>query len=50
MANNMDPDQNAYISVHIVCFHDKILSEVNLNICSRHKKQIIFSRQVLSSA
>ena len=26
--------------VHTVCFHEKIQSEVHLNICYRHKKQI----------
>ena len=29
------------IWVHSVCFHDKIQSEVNLNICSRQKAKII---------
>ena len=39
------PDQTAPKGVHIVCFHDKIYSEVQLNICNRHKKQTTFSRQ-----
>ena len=29
---------NSLIWVHNICFHDKILSEVHLNICSRRKK------------
>ena len=36
------------IRVHIVCFHDKILSEVHLNICNRHKKRTPFSGQKYS--
>ena len=31
------------IRVHIVCFHEKIFSEVHLKICSRYKKQTKFS-------
>ena len=34
------------IRVHNVCFHYKIRSEVRLNICSRHKKQMTFSGQI----
>ena len=33
------------LKLHSVCFHYKILSEVHLNICSRHKKQMTFSSQ-----
>ena len=29
--------------VHIVCVHEKIQYEVQLNICSRGKKQLTFS-------
>ena len=35
--NNVDTDQT--VSVHSVCFHDKIKSEVHLNIYSRHKSR-----------
>ena len=31
--------------VHIVWFHDKILSEVHLNICSRRKKQMFLGQK-----
>ena len=34
---------NRLIRVHIVWFHEKIESEVHLNLCSRHKKQTTFS-------
>ena len=43
IANSMDPDQTALIRNHSVCFHDKIYSQVHLNICSRRKMQRIFS-------
>ena len=33
------------IRVHSVCFLDKILSEVQLNLCSRCKKQTTSSQQ-----
>ena len=36
---------NQLIRVFSVCFNDIIRFEVHLNICSRHKKQITFSRQ-----
>ena len=32
-------------SDHTVCFHDKIKSEVHLNICSRHRNKKTFSGQ-----
>ena len=46
----MDPDQTAHkgsslITFHSVCLHEKVLSEVSLNICCRHKKQKTFSGQ-----
>ena len=31
--------RSSLIRVHIVCFSEKIMSEVHLNICSRGKKQ-----------
>ena len=45
----MDPDQAAplgavLIMFHIVCFHEKNLSDA-LVICSRRKKQTTFSEQ-----
>ena len=43
--NNMDSDQTAPMGAHIVCFHEKILSELLLNIHNRHKKQTAFSGQ-----
>ena len=36
---------SSLIRVHCVCFHDKILSEVNINICSRSLPKL---RKVLS--
>ena len=43
MANNIDPDQTVpwkqYGQGYIIYFHDKISSEVHLNICSRHHFQ-----------
>ena len=36
---------SSLIRGHSVCYHDKILSVVHLNICSRLKKQMIFLRQ-----
>ena len=50
LCRQYDPDQTAplgssLIRVHIVCFHEKIYSEVYLNICSRSKKQVTFSGQ-----
>ena len=41
MANNIDPDQTVFpgsslVRVYSVYFHDKISSEVHLNIFSRH--------------
>ena len=33
------------IRVYSVCFHDKIKSELLLNICSRCKKQMTYSEQ-----
>ena len=49
-ANNMDPNQTAphgssLIRIYIVCFNEKIMSEVHLNIYSRCKKQT-FSKDV----
>ena len=46
----MDPHQTApkgssLIRVHIVCFHEKIKSEVHLNICSRRKKQTFLGQK-----
>ena len=32
--------------VHIVCFLDKILSEVHLNFCNRHKKQTFLGQKI----
>ena len=43
MANNKEQ-----IRVHSVSFHDKTLSELNLNICSRHIKQTTFSGLTIS--
>ena len=34
---------SSLIRIHIVCFHDKIKTEVHMNICSRCKKQTVFS-------
>ena len=51
IANNMDPVQTApkgavsLIRVYIVCFHDKIQSEVHLSICSRRKMHTTFLGQ-----
>ena len=43
MAKNIDPDQTVpwkqHVRVYSVYFHDKISSEVHLNICSRHHLQ-----------
>ena len=36
---------SSLLRVHSVCFHDEILSEVHLNICSRRKMQTTFSGQ-----
>ena len=44
MANNIDRE-SSLIRVHSVCFHDKIQSEVHLNICNRRNKQTAFSGQ-----
>ena len=44
MANNIDPDQTVPWKqygqgLYIIYFHDKISSEVHLNMCSRHNFQ-----------
>ena len=48
----MNPDQTpkgiSLIRVHTVGFHEKIKSEVHLNICSRHKSLTTFSGQTNS--
>ena len=49
IANNMDSDQTAPWEQSgqgsIACFHEKIYSEVHLNICSKFRKQMTFSGQ-----
>ena len=51
MVNNMDQDQTApwssLVKVHSVCLRDKILSEVHLNICSRHQDKILACLEVV---
>ena len=43
--NYVCSQRSRLVRVQCVCFHDKIWSEVNLNISSRSKKQMTFSRQ-----